>query len=211
MYVVLDLIQRVWGKVRSLFQKNSHESEAMYPMTAREFEALKGIARKGGTAHPAWIAARLGVSNDYVRMLGATLMREDYVDVTEEGLYVLTAKGKRELFARGVLKEWQAEDLELLPPEVRRTLAHELADEIKKEVGGAIGDLVAGLPRGRRGAVSGMEGDEIKIGTDYSFLPSEGTQLEHNLGTRAEKEQTGKADIIEEAARALRRLGKNKS
>lgn len=183
--------------------------EVLVPgMTAREFEALKGIARKGGAAHPAWIAARLGVSHDYVRMLCATLVREDYVDVNEAGLYVLTSKGKRELFARGVLKEWQAEDLELLPPEVRKTLAHELADEIKKEVGGAIGDLVAGLPRGRRGA-GGAEGEEIKMRTDYAF-PLASARLEHNLGTRAEKERTGKADKIEEAAKAFAKLGKEK-
>lgn len=202
-------MQRVWGKVHSLFQGNSHESEAFYPMTTREFETLKGIARKGSAAHPAWIAARLGVSNDYARLLCATLVREDYVDVTEAGLYALTPKGKRELFARGVLKEWRPEDLEMLPSEARKMFAHELADEIKKEIGGAIGEMVEGLPRGRRGAGGGMEGDGIKIKTDYVF-PLTSARLEHNLGTRPEKERTGKADKIEEAAKAFEKLEKKK-
>lgn len=178
-------------------------------MTAREFEALKGIARKGGAAHPAWIAARVGVSMEYVRTLCAALVRDDYVDVNPEGLYVLTPKGKLELHRRGVFKEWRPEDLELLPPEMRRTLAHELADEIKKEVGGAIGEMVEGLPRRGRGVSGEAEGQDIKIKTDYAF-PLESARLEHNLGTRAEKERTGKADKIEEAAKALKALGKKK-
>lgn len=202
MNIVACLIQRVWGKARSLLGKNSQESEAIYPMTAREFETLKGIARKGGSAHPAWIAGRLGVSVDYVRLLCAALVRDDYVDVTPEGFYTLTAKGKRELFERGVIRDWQAEDLELLPPEVRQKLAHELADEIKKEVGSTIGELVERLPRKGR--------EDIQIRTDYVF-PLESARLEHNLGARAEKEKTGKADKIEEAAKALKALGKKKS
>lgn len=185
--------------------------EVLVPgMTAREFETLKGIARKGGSAHPAWIAARLGVSVDYVRLLCAALVRDDYVDVTSEGLYTLTAKGKRELFERGVIKDWQAEDLELLPAGVRQKLAHELADEIKKEVGSTIGELVERLPRRGRGGGGPAGEEEIKIRTDYVF-PLESARLEHNLGARAEKERTGKADKIEEAAKALKALGKKKS
>lgn len=177
-------------------------------MTAREFEALKGIARKGGVAHPAWMAARLGVSLEYVRLLCATLLRDDYVDVSEDGKYQLTVKGKLELHRRGVLNKWHPEDLELLPKEVRQKLAHELADEIKKEVSSTIGELVEGFPRGRRGIREAEEAG-ITISTDYAF-PLESTRLEHSLGARAEKETKGKADEIDAATKAFERLGKKK-
>ncbi len=211
MHAIVCLVQRIWRKVRSLFGRSNHESEATSPMTAREFEALKGIARKGAAAHPAWLAVRLGVSVQYVRVLCATLVREDYADVTPDGLYTLSAKGRRELFARGVFKQWEGEALELLPPEVRQKLAHELADEIKKEVGSTVQDFVERLPRRARGVGEPAEEAEIQIRTDYSFLPPEGARLEHTLGTRAEKECTGRADKIEEAAKAFRRLGKKNS
>lgn len=183
--------------------------EVLVPgMTSREFETLKGIARKGGSAHPSWIAARLGVSPEYVRLLCGALMREDYIDLTDGGLYQLTPKGKLMLHERGVLK-LALQDLELLPKEVRQRLAHELADEIKKEVGGAIGSLVEDLPRGRRRGMREEEG-EIKIKTDYAF-PAESARLEHTLGGRAEKEKSGKREKIDEAAKVLKKLGKKKS
>lgn len=211
MGIVANFLERIQRRVLSLlYLGRRRETEHIYPMTSREFEALKGIARKRGAAHPSWIAARLGVSMEYVRLLCSTLLRDDYVDVTSEGLYILTARGKLELHRRGVLKniEWRPEDLELLPPEVRQKLAHELADEIKKEVGSTIGSLVEGLPRESRGRAA-KETGEIKIKTDYAF-PLESERLEHTLGGRAEKERKGKAEGIDAAAKALKKFGKKK-
>lgn len=201
----MALLNRWWGRLRRWVRRGSHRNTAAaYPMTAREFEALRGIARKGGAVSVAWIAARLGVSSEYVRMLCAALVRDDVVDVTPEGCYVLTPRGKRALHERGVRMGWSPEELEILPPEVRKQLAHELADAIKQEVGGALGSLVGALPRERAEAARAAG---VAIRTDYTF-PQETVALEHTLEDRAEREVTAHADRIEEAAEALGRIGR---
>lgn len=202
---MIAFLVRWWKRLRRYWRTGSGDDEkAAYPMTAREYEALRGIARRGGTTSAAQIAGRIGVSREYVRVLCATLVRDDLVDVTPEGRYTLTPRGKRALYERGVLTRWHPEELELLPPDVRKKLAHELADEIKKEVGGAIGSLVG--ERSRKGAVTvGREG--ITIRSDYTF-PHEDVALEHTLGDRAEREVTTRADRIDEATRTLEEVSR---
>lgn len=202
---MIAFFMRWWKRWWQYLRRDAgKDAAAAYPMTAREYEALKGIARGGGTASAAWIAVRLGVSPEYVRMLCAALVRDDLVDVTPKGRYTLTPRGKRALYERGVLTRWHPEELELLPPDVRKKLARELADEIKKEVGGAIGSLVGERSR-ERSAATGKEG--VTIRTDYTF-PAEVVALEHTLGDRAEREVTTRADRIDEATRTLEEVSR---
>lgn len=202
---MIAFLVRWWERLRWRWRADSgNDEETAYPMTAREYEALRGIARRGGTASAAQVAARIGVSREYVRVLCASLMRDDFVDVTPEGRYTLTPRGKRALYERGGRTRWHPEELELLPPDVRKKLAHELADEIKKEVGGAIGSLVG--ERSREGAVT-VRREGITIRSDYTF-PHEDVALEHTLGDRAEREVTTRADRIDEATRTLEEVSR---
>lgn len=173
-------------------------------MTARELEALLGIVWHGGTAHPAQLVAKLGITLTYARLLCAALLRQDYVEAVAGDRYQITGKGRRTLTGHRMPEggDW---GLDLFPPAVRQQLARELADEFKKEVAGTIGAMAGALP-GRWGG-AGEEGarEPIRIRTDYAF-PTERVRLEHTLGERAEKETTGDAGAVERAAQALERF-----
>lgn len=65
-----------------------------------ESEALEAVEGKGGLSNAQFVAKKLKMNVDYVRMVLTSLAERDYLDLTAKGIYRLTSKGRQEIDRR---------------------------------------------------------------------------------------------------------------
>ena len=66
-----------------------------------DMKALQIIAEEGGNTNFGVISRRMGVEYGYARLLGMSLGRADYIDITPSGRCKITSKGEKELEKKG--------------------------------------------------------------------------------------------------------------
>ena len=73
-----------------------------------DIRALKTIWKMGGKAYMRSLARAMGITSEYARVILFDIGKKDYIDITGDGMCVITEKGKELLKSRGILAQIKA-------------------------------------------------------------------------------------------------------